>query len=147
MGVIVSDALPAPDKSLVMVDGVWIVSFDSAGNVAAILRKLLLEVASAYGSVARRDDLKGRVYDYLVSDEFGRRVASIVETIEHMRKDLHQEERVFQSRWIQREEHINCVIADVASVIEKLRGIGTSMPFIEALDLPERSDLELPSAG
>jgi len=134
--VIVSDALPDPDRTLSRIDGVWVVTIDVAGDVATILRHALVEVAAVRGSAAQRDDLKGRVYDYIASSDFVDRIVSIVETTHRMRQDLDLERRALQTRWAARERQIDSVLMDIANVIGDLQGIGASLPPVKALELP-----------
>jgi len=144
--VIVSDVLPDPDRLLMEVDGVWVATIDVAGDVAMILRQTVLDVAAGHGSAARRDDLKGLVYDFLTSAEFTGRIAAIVETALHMRDDVDQERRVFQARWKQREQQIESVVHDTATIYGNLKGIGARLPTVEALELGAPDAFELPTA-
>jgi len=146
VAVIVSDVLPDPDRPLVQIDGVWVTTLDVAGDLATVLRQPLLEVATARGAGARRDDLKGRVYDYLAGDEFTTRIISIVETAKRMRDSVAVEQRAFQTRWRERERQIESVVCDVAAVIGDLRGIGAALPAVDGLELPAPPVVALPSA-
>jgi len=142
--VIVSDVLPDSDRALMDVDGVWVATIDIAGDLASILRQAMLDVAATQGIAARRDDLKGLVYDYLTSAEFTGHIIAIVETAGHMRDDVDQERRAFQTRWKQREQQIESVVLDAAAMYGDLTGIGARLPTVEALELAAPRVIELP---
>ena len=147
IGVIVSDALPDPDSSLTEIDGIWITNIDVAGDLAVILRDSVIQVASARGARARRDDLKGRAYDYLAGPQFASHIHAVIESAQAMRGNLELERRALQVRWGEREQHINAVVLELASIYGDLRGIGAALPTIEILELPQTdSSLELPPA-
>lgn len=143
VAVIVSEALPDPDKVLMEVEGVWVTTIDVAGDVASILRRALLDVATTQATTARREDLKGLVYDYLTSTGFTGHVATIVETALRMRGDVDQERRVFQARWSQREQQIESVVQDAAAIYGDLKGIGARLPTVEVLELAGPNVIEL----
>lgn len=136
MAVIVSEALPQPDCSLAEVEGIWVVDLDVAPDLAVLLRDTVLQVASARGARAQRDDLKGLAYDYLAGPEFASHVIAIVETAHKMRASLDQERRALQARWAEREQQIAAVVRELAEIYGDLRGLGTALPVIEQLELP-----------
>lgn len=136
VGVIVSEALPDPDRSLTEIDGIWVTSLDVAPDLAAILRDAVIQVASARGVRARRDDLKGLAYDYLSGPEFVARVRAILENARNMRGTLDTERRALQARWSEREKQIDSVVVELAGIYGDLRGLGTALPTIDLLELP-----------
>ncbi len=135
--VIVSDALPQPDCSLTEVDGIWVVALDMAPDLAALLRDTAIQVAGARGARAQRNDLKGLTYDYLAGPEFASHVIAIIETAHKMRASLDQERRALQARWAEREQQIQGVVGELAGIYGDLRGLGTALPTIEHLELPQ----------
>ena len=135
--VIVSEALPQPDCSLTEVDGIWVVDLDVAPDLAALLRDTVIQVAAARGARAQRNDLKGLAYDYLAGPEFASHVIAIIETAHKMRASLDQERRALQARWAEREQQIQGVVGELAGIYGDLRGLGTALPTIEHLELPQ----------
>lgn len=136
VAVIVSDVLPEVGRSLTQVDGVWVATLDVAPDLAVMLREKLIDVASARGARARRDDLKGLAYDYLTGEAFVAHVRVIIEAAHKMRGGLEQERRTLQTRWAERERQIESVVEGLAGVYGDLRGLGAALPIVEQLELP-----------
>jgi hypothetical protein len=136
IGVIVCEVPPGDDdRPLVPVDGILVTNIDVAADLAVILRDRLIQVARARGARARRDDLKGRVYDY-VAGGFVNRVTVMVEKACLLRKSV-QHERVAQTaRWSEQDQYIDDFVLEVAGVCGDLRGIGASLPAADLLELP-----------
>jgi hypothetical protein len=145
VAVVVSDALPDPERSVTQIDGIWVTNFDGASDLATILRTFLIQVANARGTRARRDDMKGLVYDYVAGPEFASRVRALVHIAHAMRNNHGQEKRALQSRWAERETQIDAVIAELAGLYGDLRGLGTVLPRIETLELSPVAELPSPS--
>jgi hypothetical protein len=146
MAVIVSDALPDPDRSLVQVDGIWVADLEVAPDLAVLLRESVIEVAAARGARSRRDDLKGLAYDYLAGPEFAAHVLAIIENARRMRESLDAERRALQARWSERERQIEGVVGELAGIYGDLRGLGTGLPSIAQLELlpPDDQGLAAP---
>lgn len=140
IAVIVSDALPDPDRALTEVAGIWVTSLDVAPDLAVILRDTVIQVASARGARARRDDLKGLAYDYLSGPQFTARVRAIIEIAQRMRGSLDLEQRALQARWAERGTQIEGVVLELAGIYGELRRLGTALPSIDLLELPATPD-------
>jgi hypothetical protein len=136
VAVIVSEALPQPDHALTEIDGIWVSDLDVAPDLAILLRDTVIQVATARGARAQRDDLRGRAYDYLAGPDFGSHAIAIVENASKMRASLDQERRALQARWAEREQQIHGVVAELAGIYGDLQGLGTALPAIEQLELP-----------
>jgi hypothetical protein len=142
IGVIVSDALPDPDRPVVEMGGVWITNLDVAPDLAAILRDTVIQVANARGARARRDDLKGLAYDYLCGPDFAARVRVIIDNARRMRATLDSERRALQARWSEREKQIETVTAELVGIYGDLHGLGTALPNIDLVELPAPAESE-----
>jgi hypothetical protein len=150
VGVIVSDVLPNEEKSVDLVDGVWVCTLDAAGECGLFLRQRILEVAAALGAVALREDLKGQVYDYVTGRAFADRMSALVTTAIRLREEIEGERRAFKVKWAERDRCADSIIDTAATLWGDLRGIGACMPALAelALPLPEPpSRPELPEAG
>ena len=132
---IVSDVLPNDDLILTQVDGLWACKLEAAGEIASALRQGIVQAALAHGATARRDDLKGRVYDYLVSATFVERITSVVTSACQIREGIDAERGAFGAKWAERERQANAIIEDLAAVYGELRGIGASVGSIDTLEL------------
>jgi hypothetical protein len=135
VGVIVSDVLPEEDQVLLQLGSVWACTLDAAVALAGALRQGIIQVSGARAAAARRDDLKGRVYDYLTGPEFGARIGSVVRTATAIRADVETERRAFTARWTTREHQAEAIVEDLAVIYGDLRGIGTALGPVEQLEL------------
>lgn len=147
LAVIVSEVLPkdSDDRQACLVDGVWVCKLEVAGIVGKMLRDGLAEVLKTRGSVARRDDLKGLVYDHVTGVEFIGAVRSLVTVVQHMREQVAVERRTFQRQWAEREQQITTMETDLASMIGGLQGVGATLPTVPEFEL-EGGQLQLPPA-
>jgi hypothetical protein len=143
LGVIVSDVLPDEGKIFMELGGVWACTLDAASELATILRQVVLQATRARGAAARRDDLKGRIYDYVTSPLFAGYIRSIVDAAMRIRLSVATERRVFEVRWAERDQLADSICADLASIYGDLRGIGASVTVVDNLELPEIETLML----
>ncbi len=120
---------------LTRVDGVWVASLEVAADLTAALREGLVREARAGAAGARRDDLKGLVFDYVTSERFAQHVRGVVETAARMRASLEKERTGLQRGWAERDEQISGLVAELACVYGELAGRGTDLPPIAALEL------------
>jgi hypothetical protein len=148
VGVIVSDVLPDPDRVIDNIDGIWVTNLDAAPDLAVLLRDGIIRVATARGARGRRDDLKGLVYDYMCSPEFISRVSVISETLKVMRSGNDLDRRTSMARYAEREKQFDTIAIELSGVYGDLRGLGSSLPPIQSLELsaPEASDALPPAA-
>jgi hypothetical protein len=137
LGVIVSDVLPVEGKTFMELGGVWTCTLDAAPDLAAILRQVVLKATRARGAASRRDDLKGRTYDYVTSPEFAGYIRSIVDAAMRIRLSVSTERRTFEARWAERDRLADSICADLASIYGDLRGIGASVAAVDNLELTE----------
>ncbi len=135
LGVIVSDVLPDGEPSFCAVRGVLACDIGAAPYLALLLRERLIEVAGIRGARARRDDLKGAVYDY-VSGPFIDFIQRTMETVISMKATLDKEKRAKTADWRQREAEIDGIAFELAEMYGDLQGIGAALPAVPALDLP-----------
>lgn len=62
---------------------------------------------------------------------------AIIEDARKMRDGLEQERGALQARWAEREQQIQSVVGELAGIYGDLRGLGTALPTIEHLELPQ----------
>jgi hypothetical protein len=135
IAVIVSHALPKGVKHFDLIDGVYVVSPQCVLPVAAMLRKELVELATARQSAAGRETKAAIVYQYLTGSRFRQHMQAIVEAFSTMQDDLNAERKATQKQWAKREMQIERVIASTAGLYGDLQGI-------VGLTLAEVTDLE-----
>lgn len=146
LGVIVSDVLPDGGSTFCQVGGVLACDVGTAPYLALLLRDRLIEVAGVRGTRARRDDLKGAVYDY-VSGPFIEYIRSIMEKVVSMKTTLDREQRAKTAEWKQREAEIDGVAFDLAAMYGGLRGIGAALPSVPNLELAAAEPPALPTGA
>jgi hypothetical protein len=144
--VLVCSALPSDVRHMELVDGVWVVGFPYATCIAQALRAGLIGIAHARSIDANRDDSLHEIYDYLTSNEFSRRVRTMVEAFIEMKNDLDSERRSLERMWNKRARQLDALALNTAGMYGELEAlIGTALPAIETLELPP--PVPLRSAG
>lgn len=141
VGVVVSESRPAGSGAIGELDGVWVCSVDMAVALAAALRDTQVRVSAARGLRAARDDLKGRVYDYVTGRSFSSHVRGMLEPLAEMKNALDTEKRSAQSRWAAREQQIARIVSELVETAAELHELGAAGP---ALDLPKSALAALP---
>ncbi len=137
IAVIVTAALPKEIEHFGLVQGIWVTDVNSAIGLATALRVNLIQLAYARNSLAGKNDKMEMIYNYLSGPEFKQRVEAIVESFTSLKSDLDAERRAMEKIWSKRETQINRVIQSTAGMYGDLQGIiGSSLPEIEALELP-----------
>jgi hypothetical protein len=137
VAVLVCSALPPDVRHMELVDGVWVVSFACVVAMSSALREGLIGIAQARSVDANRNESLGQLYDYLTSNEFNRRMRTIVEAFVHMRDDLESEKRAMERIWTKRGKQIDAVAMNTAGMYGDLEAIvGAALPTVETLELP-----------
>lgn len=138
VAVIVSHALPKDVKHFDLIDGVYVVSPQCVLPLAAMLRKELVELATARQSAEGRETKAAIVYQYLTGSRFRQHMQAIVEAFSTMQDDLHAEKKAIQKQWAKREMQIERAIASTAGLYGDLHGIvGTTLAEVEGLGVEE----------
>jgi hypothetical protein len=138
VAIIVSTVLPESIKSFGVVDGVWVVSFELAVNLADIMRQQLIKIAQVQQAQQGKATKAEIVYDYLVSNEFRQRIEVLVEYFGQKKEELDREKRYFLKKWEKEEKEIFKVLHTTAGMYGDLQGlIGSALPKVASLELPE----------
>lgn len=141
MAVLVSTVLPKDVGRIGQIDGVWVVDFATAMELAIVLRASLIEVAHLQAAMIGKNEKIERVYAFITSQEFRQRVESLIGTFADLKKDLDQEKRAMERIWSRREKQIEAVLQSTAGLYGQLQGmIGASLPPIAQLELPASDD-------
>jgi hypothetical protein len=146
LAVIVSSALPKSVDGFNRMEGVWVSARRHAVALAKALRQALIESHQIRIANQDRDTKADRVYAYITTKEFHRRVMTVVEAYVAMREGLDAEKRATQRQWAKREKELDNLLLGTARLYGDLQGIvGKSMPEVEALSL-QGDDKSLPAA-
>jgi hypothetical protein len=145
VAVIVSHALPKDVKHFDLIDGVYVVSAQCVLPVAAMLRKELVELATARQSAEGRESKAAIVYQYLTGSRFRQHMQAIVEAFSTMQDDLNAEKKAIHKQWAKREMQIERVVASTAGLYGDLHGIvGRTLAEVDGLSLEDTEVLSVP---
>lgn len=137
IAVLTSTALPNEINRFGQYNGIWVSDFDSAINLAAALRKVLIEVAHVRSSSEGKTEKIELLYKYFAGTEFKQRVEGMVEAFVQLQDDLESEKRAMHKLWSQREKQIQKIVMNTAGMYGDLQGIiGRSLPEIKLLEMP-----------
>jgi hypothetical protein len=143
VAVIVSQSLPKGVETFDQIEGVWVVHPKAIIPVAASLRHMLIEVATARQASEGQQTKMEMVYQYLTGPRFRQRVQAIVEAFSSMQEDLDKEKKAIVKQWAKREEQIERVMQATVGMYGDLQGIaGKTLQEIEGLEMKA---LEAPS--
>jgi hypothetical protein len=137
VAVLVCSALPAEVRHMELVDGVWVVGYPYVIPMASALRVALVGIAQAKTIDANRNDSLHEIYDYLTSNDFNRRVRTMVTAFIEMKGDLEAERRSMERMWSKRAKQLDALALNTAGMYGELESlVGTALPAIETLELP-----------
>lgn len=138
IAVIVSTALPDEIKNFGIRDGVMVVSFNSVVALTTLLRKQLIDLNNAKVSGEDKDKKSEIVYNYLISNDFKQRIEVWLEYFTSRQKEINIEKAYFTKKWEKEEKSIQKIYLNTSGIYGDLQGlIGTALPKIEMLELPE----------
>jgi hypothetical protein len=138
-GIIVSTVLPTGIDGFGERDGAWICGYNLAAVLAAGLREKVIserrhELASAGA------DSAGRVYNYVMTGDFGSRFTMLGRIAGQLVHDLEQDKRALEQRWKRTERRIRDMAATLDAIPLDLRdALGAD------IDLPPALRAELPA--
>jgi hypothetical protein len=118
-----------------LVDGVWVVSWQLAVQLAEALRAGLLDVHKQRVASAGKGEKMEAVYDYITSPQFAQKLKAVLDAFQRMREELEAEKNQTLQRWARREKQLEAGKA-------ALLGVGGEIQGLAQHDLPQ---LELQS--
>lgn len=138
LAALVSETLPDGITSFGEIEDVWVSGFSTALSMAALLRRVLIDTATARRIAGSAESRKDVVFSYLTGPEFRARVRGIIEPIKEMRESLESEKRAAARIFAAREKQIERVGMTLSGMYGDLQGaVGPSLPVVEGLALPE----------
>lgn len=141
IAVLVTTALPKGiNEPFFQRDGVWVVSPQMIRPVAETLRTLLLETHRVEMINTGKEEKMELLYTYMTSENFSRKIRTVVDSFVAMKSQLDSEKRAIQKQWAAREMQINRVTDTMVSFVGELQAIAqNALPLlnnIEHLELP-----------
>jgi hypothetical protein len=142
--ILVSKTLPEGIEAFGSLDGVWVCGYETALDLAEVLRLSLAEVYAIKQANSGKGEKMEALYGYLTGSQFKNRVENIVMAFTSMKSDLEAEKRSFQKMWSKREKEIERVIGNTSGMYGDLQGIAgaNALPRVESLELPDGLDDE-----
>lgn len=142
IAVLVTTALPkGVAEPFFQREGIWVVSPHLIRPVAEALRILLLETHRVALINTGREEKMEMLYTYLTSENFSRKIRTVVDSFVAMKSQLDSEKRAIQKQWAAREMQINRVSETMASFVGELQAIAQDgLPLLENIH-----QFELPS--
>lgn len=104
-------------------DGIWVVSPHLIRPVAEALRTLLLETHRVALINTGKEEKMELLYTYMTSENFSRKIRTVVDSFVSMKIQLDTEKRAIQKQWATREMQINRVTETMNSFVGELQGI------------------------
>jgi hypothetical protein len=148
LAVLATETLPTGLAAFEERDGVWITPLATVVPIAAVLRRALIEIATARRAGALADSIKERTFSYLTSSPFRQRVARMIDAYQELRADLDREKRATTTTWNKREKQLDRMLGGLTGLYGDLQGIvGVSLPAIEGLALPSGEAAEADSSS
>lgn len=141
IAVLVTTALPkGVNEPFFQRDGVWVTSPLMIRPVAEALRTLLLETYRVEMINTGKEEKIAQLYTYMTSENFSRKIRTVVESFVTMKSQLDSEKRAMHKQWATREAQINRVTETMASFVGELQAIAQNalpqLDNIEHLELP-----------
>ncbi len=142
IAVLVTTALPKGSiEPFFQRNGVWVVSSHLIRPVAEALRTLLLETHRVELINTGKEEKMELLYTYLTSENFSRKIRTVVDSFTAMKSQLDSEKRAIQTQWANREKQISRVTETMASFVGELQAIAQDgLPQLNNIN-----QLELPS--
>jgi hypothetical protein len=134
-------------------EDVWITSWTTALQLAAVLRAGLLDLHKQRLVSAGKGEKMEAVYDYLTSSQFAHKLKAVYGSFYRMRQELEAEKSQTLQRWARREKQLQSGIAELVGVAGDIQGLAQQdLPLLEMGESaePERApapDGDTPQLG
>ncbi|MBI3577605.1 DUF2130 domain-containing protein [Candidatus Gottesmanbacteria bacterium] len=139
--VLISESVPEDIDGFGLREGVVVATYVYLLPLAELLRRAVMQVASAKSMAANKDEKLEFLYQYIASDTFRHRFEAYAESIRGMEEDLASERRSMERLWKKREMQIRRALDNMAKMYGELQGVmGSALPEIRAFSLPEPSE-------
>ena len=141
MVVLVSENLPKAIEHFKVMEGVLVTSIAFALQLAAILRRSLMQIAAAKVGVENKDEKLQMLYEYIQSDAFRHRFEAFADGVKAMEEDLLTERRSMERIWKKRETQLKRMQLNTSRMFGELQGVmENKLPDIKTLKLDSGED-------
>ena len=141
VAVLVTENLPSEVSGFSIIDGILVTGYKYAIPLASLLRRSVMQIASAKFLAASGDESLMVLHQYLQSDAFRHRFEAFYEGIKTMEVDLLYEKRALERIWKKREVQIHRLGSNASNMYGELQGVmGSSLPDIKSLSLDSGGD-------
>jgi hypothetical protein len=125
-------------------EDVWITSWTTALQLAAVLRGGLLDLHKQRLVSAGKGEKMEAVYDYLTSSQFAHKLKAVYGSFYRMRQELEAEKSQTLQRWARREKQLQSGIAELVGVAGDIQGL--AQQDLPLLEMGESAEPERPPA-
>jgi hypothetical protein len=128
-------------------EDVWLTSWTTALQLAAVLRAGLLDLHKQRLVSAGKGEKMEAVYDYLTSSQFAQKLKAVYASFYRMRQELESEKSQTLQRWARREKQLQAGIAELVGVAGDIQGLAQQdLPLLEMAE-PAPPDPAAPADG
>ncbi len=136
IAVIITQILPDGINNFGIINNVWVGNFESICGLSLVLRRSLLEIASAKYANINRQSKMDILYKYFTGVEFKQRLEAVLESYDAMKDDLEKEKRWFTLKWAKQDKNIRKVFDNLSGMYGDLQGmLGKTLPEVKGLDM------------
>jgi hypothetical protein len=116
-------------------EDIWVTSWSTAVQLAAVLRSGVLEVHKQRVASAGKGEKMEAVYDYLTSSQFSNKLKAVYGAFHRMRQELEAEKSQSLQRWARREKQLQSGVAELVSIAGDIQGLAQQdLPLLEMED-------------
>jgi hypothetical protein len=117
------------------IDGVWIVVWPVALQLAEALRGAALDVHKQRLVSGSKGEKMEAVYDYVTSVQFAQKIRAVYDTFSKMRQELESEKAQAMQRWARREKQLELGAKALLNVGGDIQGLSQqALPMLELDD-------------
>jgi hypothetical protein len=116
-------------------EDIWVTSWSTAVQLAAVLRSGVLEAHKQRVVSAGKGEKMEAVYDYLTSSQFSNKLKAVYGAFHRMRQELEAEKSQTLQRWARREKQLQSGVAELVGVAGDIQGLAQQdLPLLEMED-------------
>jgi hypothetical protein len=126
LAVLVTAVYPKGVERMKMIDGVWVCSLIEFRGICHVLRESIIKYDELRGNQENREEKMHKLYDYLIGDDFRRKIETIVDGFKKMHDDLQKEKSIMNKMWNERQINIDKVLSNTAGLYGTIQAISNN---------------------